>query len=97
MPMRAYKIEHISLKSTFELVCEGTLWTILEQAKLVKDIGESGGIISFDEDDLKEIERILSESSNEIPAEEVAEIAQILDEIRQELDPKWQYVFYHCY
>lgn len=95
--MRAYKIKEISMKSTFELTCEGPLWTILEQAQLVKDLGESGGILSFDEDDLHEIERILSELSSEIPEEEVKEIQQTIEEIRDELDPKWMYVFYYCY
>jgi len=95
--MRAYKIKEISLKSTFELVCDSPFWSILSQANLLKDLGEAGGLISFDEDDLQEVERILNESSNEIPEEEVVEIEHILDEIRDELDPTWAYVFYHCY
>jgi hypothetical protein len=97
MPLRAYKIEHISLKSTFDLTCEGPFWSILSQVGLLKDLGENGGLISFDEDDLLEVEKLLKESSNEIPEEEVIEIRQTIEEIRQELDPKWQYVFYHCY
>jgi len=95
--MRAYKIKEISLKSTFELVCDSPFWSILSQAGLLKDLGEAGGLISFDEDDLKEVENLLKESSGEIPEEEVVEIKQIIDEIRDELDPTWNYVFYHCY
>jgi hypothetical protein len=97
MPMRAYKIKEISLKSTFDLIADSPLWSILSQAGLLKDLGEAGGLVSFDEDDLQEVEKLLAESSGEIPEEEVSEIKQIIDEIRDELDPTWAYVFYHCF
>jgi len=97
VPMRAYKIEHISLSCTFELIADSPFWSILSQAGLLKDLGEAGGLISFDEDDLQQVEKLLNESSNEIPEEDVVEIEQILDEIRDEVDPTWAYVFYHCY
>jgi len=97
VPMRAYRIKEMSLSSTFDLIADSPFWSILKQAGSLKDIGESGGIISFDEDDLQQIEKLLKESSNEIPEEEMAEIEQTIDEIRNELDPTWNYVFYHCY
>lgn len=93
MSLRAYKIKEISATSTFDLTFDGPFWSILDQIGVLKDIGEGGGIISLDREDLKEMVKLLDDYDEA----EVESARQIISEIKKELDPKWGYVIYYCH
>ena len=100
MSVRAYKIEKIKEKPTFNLWHDELLMKMLDKLGKLDTLDEDQcGIIEITEQDIKDMEKFLEdkEFTKLYEEKEIERTKEILNEIKKELDPKFKYATYYCY
>ena len=100
MALRAHKIKDINPVATFELDFNSPLSAILDDMGKFNAFDEASGVIELTGDDLKKMEELLKERTENYDEEEVETTRETIGKIRMQLEsdfPFFEYVVYYCY
>ena len=100
MSVRAYRIEKIKEEPTFNLWHDELLMNMLDGLGKLDCLNEDQcGIIEITEQDIKDMEKLLEDKEfiKDYEKEEVERTKEILNKIKEELDPKFKSTAYYCY